>query len=619
MLFCLTSAFGQHHEERILRFHSGILIDTSGRIEVAERIKVYAGGNEIKRGIARELPLHRRDVNNKRVRVNYNILAVQCDGVDSKFSVEHEGEKMVIYIGDKDVFLFPGEYEYTIMYESYGHIGFFDGYDELYWNVTGNGWVFPIEKASALITLPNNSAAGNTAGYTGAKGESGSDCTIEDLGNVQMFTTTRRLEAGEGLTVAVAFPRDMITRPPPPTKGEMFWMANQFIICSFFGLIIWVCYFLLTLRKVRKKPPREVVIPTFKPPRGLSPASVCYLYHREYNRKMFTATLVEMAVKGAVSIICETKGKRVKNYSLVSKEKTDRLRSEEQQMHTTLFTHAKKMEVSSKNYKKFNKADGDLKKSIEKQWNLRDFFRNHWVCAALGGLLVNMIFVLYLILTDAQDSTLGALCAATPFISLEIIYLMTCASNAKNGCAPVFVAVFFGLIAWIIIFAMRDVVEVHWLSFAFFTGISCWYLLYCNLLKHTTSEGAKLAAELEGFKMYMKTAEEHRLNLLTPPEKTPELFEKLLPYAIALDVSNRWCKKFDSVLKQFDYRPEWYDGNEEFAVVGFATTFAALGSSLNSSISGAQTNPSGSSSWSSGSSGGGFSGGGGGGGGGHGW
>ena len=123
--------------------------------------------------------------------------------------------------------------------------------------------------------------------------------------------------------------------------------------------------------------------------------------------------------------------------------------------------------------------------------------------------------------------------------------------------------------------------------------------------------------------MYMETAEEHRLNMLTPPEKTPELFEQLLPYAIALKVSNQWCKKFDNVLQKINYRPDWYDSDRDFSKAGFAATFTTLGASFNSSVSSSGTDrsseSSGSSGWSSGSSGGGHSGGGGGGGGGRGW
>ena len=120
--------------------------------------------------------------------------------------------------------------------------------------------------------------------------------------------------------------------------------------------------------------------------------------------------------------------------------------------------------------------------------------------------------------------------------------------------------------------------------------------------------------EIEGLKMYLSVAEKERLNLLNPPERTPELFEKFLPYAIALGVENKWGDQFTSVFSGLDqdsgqYHPTWYHGHHmsHFAVSNFTSS---LGSSLSSSISSAASPPGSSSS----SGGGGFSGGGGGGG-----
>ncbi|HNM49472.1 MAG TPA: DUF2207 domain-containing protein, partial [Candidatus Obscuribacter sp.] len=73
-------------------------------------------------------------------------------------------------------------------------------------------------------------------------------------------------------------------------------------------------------------------------------------------------------------------------------------------------------------------------------------------------------------------------------------------------------------------------------------------VLFFFLLRAPTLQGRKLLDEIEGFKLYMKTAEEDRLNMLNPPEKTPALFERYLPYALALDCENEWNAKFAAVL-----------------------------------------------------------------------
>jgi uncharacterized membrane protein len=125
--------------------------------------------------------------------------------------------------------------------------------------------------------------------------------------------------------------------------------------------------------------------------------------------------------------------------------------------------------------------------------------------------------------------------------------------------------------------------------------------------------------EIEGFKLYLSIAEKERFAMLNPPDKTPELFEKYLPYALALDVENQWNEQFAGVLVKATaedgrYHPAWYQGRHSMSndITGFATT---LSSSFTSAISSSSTAPGSS----SGSGGGGSSGGGGGGGGGGGW
>ena len=141
-------------------------------------------------------------------------------------------------------------------------------------------------------------------------------------------------------------------------------------------------------------------------------------------------------------------------------------------------------------------------------------------------------------------------------------------------------------------------------------------IVFHHLLKAPTKLGREIMDRIEGFKMYLSTAEKERLNSIKEPEKTPELFEMFLPYAIALDVENEWGEKFADVLEKAgtDYSPGWYNG-ASWSTLGAVGVASTLGSSLTSTISSSSTAPGSS----SGSGGGGFSGGGGGGGGGGGW
>jgi uncharacterized membrane protein len=132
--------------------------------------------------------------------------------------------------------------------------------------------------------------------------------------------------------------------------------------------------------------------------------------------------------------------------------------------------------------------------------------------------------------------------------------------------------------------------------------------LFHFLMAAPSKAGRVLMDRIEGFEMYMRTAEEDRLEILNPPEHTPELFERLVPYAVALGVSHQWSAKFADVLANAA-APSWYSGSTRFDLDSFDLNFGHA-------VSSTTTPPSRSS---GGSGGGGFSGGGGGGGGGRGW
>jgi uncharacterized membrane protein len=144
-------------------------------------------------------------------------------------------------------------------------------------------------------------------------------------------------------------------------------------------------------------------------------------------------------------------------------------------------------------------------------------------------------------------------------------------------------------------------------------------IFFAIIMKRPTLRGRKLLDEMLGFKEYLEIAEKDEMNLRNPPEKTPELFETYLPFALALGVEQEWSEKFANVLASIRdadghaYRPSWYGGSWDSTRL--SRTSRILSSGLNSSVA-SSVSPPGSS---SGGGGGGSSGGGGGGGGGGGW
>ena len=162
-------------DERILDYHSDIVVQKNGWIEVTEIIRVRAEGRQIRRGIYRDYPTSYKDKHGNSVEVDYEPLAVLRNDQREDFHSEKYANGVRTYFGSADRLLNRGEHTYTYRYRAGRMLGFFDSHDELYWNVTGNGWAFPIDHASATVAFDFDLGSGEIAvnGYTGPQGYDG--------------------------------------------------------------------------------------------------------------------------------------------------------------------------------------------------------------------------------------------------------------------------------------------------------------------------------------------------------------------------------------------------------------------------------------------------------------
>ena len=146
--------------------------------------------------------------------------------------------------------------------------------------------------------------------------------------------------------------------------------------------------------------------------------------------------------------------------------------------------------------------------------------------------------------------------------------------------------------------------------------------LFGVLMRAPTVEGRRIMDQIEGFKMYLETAEKERLNFRGEPQMTISRFETILPFAVALGVEKPWTERFENDLARnavvdaegTTYQPHWHTGSD-FRAGSLGRDVAAFATGMSAAMIAAQP----SSSSSSGGGGGGSSGGGGGGGGGGGW
>ena len=391
------------------------------------------------------------------------------------------------------------------------------------------------------------------------------------------------------------------------------------------SLILLAVYYFWAWAKVGRDPPAGPIVPQFAPPDGLSAAACRYIARMRGDDRGFTAAIVDLAVGGRVHIRQEEEGgwlRRGKT-SLEWTGKEDPLPDPETAMARSLFASGDTVIVEQKNYKLLQNAraalDGELEKACAGSILIRH--RSHAIWG-LAGIPAAMLAVTWTaLLVRAPAASLIEL-AGPPVALAALVAVVRLQALTESARGAARIRAWIGFIAAIAIGGVCGALSVSEVLFGgewpiavplIALPFAIWAFLWIDA---PTVEGRRVMDRIAGFRHYLGITEEKRLDALHPPEKTPALFERYLPYAIALDVETRWAKRFEGVLAaaaasgSTGHTASWYSGSGNFW--SNPGRFASnVGSSLTGTVSSASSSPR--------SSSGGSSGGGGGGGGGSGW
>jgi len=627
ILFALVPARAIAMEE-IKDFRSEVAIAKNGTLRVQETIVVRSENDQIRHGIFRDFPTTYHDQAGNRVRVRFDVMGVTRDGSTENFELENLSNGKRVKIGSADTLLDEGDHTYVILYETDRQIGFFDGYDELYWNVTGNGWAFPILQAEAIIHLPEGARLKQYAFYTGAQGATGKDAMeTSDPDGAIHFVSTMPFGQGEGMTVAVGFTKGVVVPPTSGEKATSFLRDNAASGIALLGLLALSLYYFIAWWKFGRDPQHGPIVPLFEPPKNFSPAAVRDVHLMGYDRKAFASSLIDMAVKGYLTI-SEEGGE----YTLKRTGKSEAeagLDSGEKAIARAFFPGSNTIVLKNTNHTKVSSAITGLKAALKNEYERLYFVTNRgWF---IGGLVILALATVGAALFSEEPEVttfmllwLSGWSVGTSFLihrawDLWVNVLRGPGSKVINTGAAIAATIFAlpftgGLIA--ALGALGSTLPLLVTVVLMAQGILA-YVFY-HLLKAPTLAGAKIRDQIDGFRMFLVTAEKDRLEKLNPPEITPQVFEKFLPYAMALDAENEWSKKFEEEAAKAGrmpqgttYTPGWYSGSS-FSRVGTASLMSAIAGSVATAAAAASSAPGSS----SGSGGGGSSGGGGGGGGG---
>lgn len=579
LLFLLPTRVYAQESWVITSFISNLTILESGVLTVDEQITVDFNSLE-KHGIYRELPVvYSSEQGN--VYTKINVSSVTLNNSSVPFETIQNDNALRLKIGDPDETI-SGEQTYAISYTATGVLQSFENYDELYWNITGNNWEVPIASVEATVTLPSNGIT-NTACFTGVYGATSVNCEVELLSSRSARVySTQALSYQEGMSVVVGYTKGLVpiltVEKPDPFKDFLDQLFSLPVLSAFFipilvlfGFIYWKWYF--TGRdlhthvrfpydpqgKVRIKPLgyKDTIVVEFEPPEQLRPAEIGVLMDERADTLDVTATIIDLAGKGYLTITEEKKkwmfGTTDYTFKRIEKE-TKSLIPYEKELLDKLFedgTSVKLSELKTKFYSKLKKVKDRLYKDIE---NKKFFVGN----------------------PDTIRSR---------YISLGVGLLIFCA-----------IAISF--------------IGFSLLIGAFIAGIGIGgilILLFSSHMPRKTAYGSELYRRAKGYELFLSSAEKYRQQFF----EKQHMFNEILPYTIIFGVTEKFAKVFKDLGIE-PPQPTWYHGAGRFNAIAFGSHVSTFSQSFSSSI---QSSPK-----SSGfSSGGGFSGGGFGGGGGGSW
>jgi len=647
LLAALIGAGQTNAAEVIHSFNSDVKLAKDGELSVTETLRVRAENIAMRHGIYRDFPLLFRDASGREREVSFKLIGVYRDGNPEPYHTERAHGVIRIYAGDKDSFVRPGEHTYVFVYTTGRQVRWFDGKPELNWNVTGNFWRFPIESASYQLHLVEGAAPLRWTAYTGRLGARGIDWqgSIGALGTLGV-STTRRLAPGEGLTVVAALP---VSAVDPPSAKLLLWYElfdnRQWLIAGI-GFLVVLVYYFAAWEAVGRDPKRGTVIPLFHPPQGISPALANYVHNWGLARekwRAFTAAALSLAVRGLIQFDQAGKTLTLKRTGQQPPGGYQDLPAGERAIFSWVNLGGAAT-IDKAHGEAVAKVGTEFTTSIEAE-NRNRFFRRN-LGYVIAGLAMTAAVVAGLVafggLQDQDISIMVVLGFVGFFFGAFIVPFMQAifGDGAKFAVlvrtaislaiAAIFVSIAFNILHEMLnsgvseaLPALQGFVANYPFPFVLVTAFTVLNGLFFYLMRAPTALGRPIMDQLDGFKLYLETAEKDRLNLQAP-EITAERFEALLPYAVALDVEKPWATAFEAALRRAHpedadpmrhYQPGWYSGGSGWSSGSFSNTMAATVGSVSSAFAGAVPVSSGS----SGFGGGGGSGGGGGGGGGGGW
>ncbi len=473
-------------------------IQTDGTVAITETIKADFTGQLQKHGIFRDIPVQFMDENNKKFKTPIsNIEITDANNHAISFSKSRVGSNVSLKIGNANKYVKQSE-TYIIKYNISGVLNAFKEHDEFYWNVTGNEWKVPIKHATAIVTLPEKSKFLKAKCFTGKTDSTAQNCEfkLNESSSAAGFKTNQNLKQGEDFTIVFGWEKGLVRLPQRQMAFDYEGWAKK-LQYLFLLFPLWGIARNLRIRNELK--PHKAVIPLYHPPENLGVGLIGFFERGKPHTRDLTALLTQLCVKGLLSIkeIKPTGVFKKASYEFTALPSNNAKLDKEEQF---VYDHLLIAPGETISLKALTKKDSIFKYSNYQQ-------------------LLNQI--------KKEVSHYFRASKIKPLKFLGSVFL--------------FSSIFFGAIIF-------SVLAKSALPILFFiTGAVATFAL-----PQFDKKGQLLKHDIRGYKLFLNTADKERINW----SEAQNIFEGNLPYAIALNMTDKWAKVFDDKIQP----PEWFEG-----------------------------------------------------------
>lgn len=541
-------------------FFTRIEILSDNNVRIMETIQRIVEPNEKDfKGIRRIFPKFFEDRAGKKHRTQIQVLETGVDGRYIPYELKPEGDNLVLELKDFNS-LTPGVHIFSLTYINYHRIVEYPDeqgnmFSELIWPVTGNAWDIPVTRAGATVLYPQYAkvlarqgvaADGNRASTENVK-------VKKDASGDTSFVLNYPLAPYNGMTVITNWVDPHALPSLRQQKADLFFTEYGTLAVVGLGLLILALYYYATYLSLKKNNVPASSVSIRKD--SLSPAVLYYALHNQIGPKSVFITLLNMASKKFLSF--EEENGKLKLIKL--SDNTKMLSKMEKKIVPLLFA---KSETSCTLDRSAGLKLGRISDLLEKY--MKSEYKSNFVQFPMAQfwfgmllLLVELVALSVVSMFPVQTAII-TLIAVASFIGLYFIGRTIKKFEKAKRCLFKIVSV-----ACLTSIFVRSLIALSVSTTALtaillgisFVGIAVAY----HILQMPSVAGKSMLDNLEGYKQYLAKQDETLfMSMRNQENRIRSLYNKHLPFAVALDEDRSWTKRFETFFKE--QYPSWFSG-----------------------------------------------------------